>query len=109
MPDQTLLVYCSCPDQPTAETIAGALVERRLAACVNISGETTSLYRWEGRLERSTERLLLIKSSTRVYAALERAILSLHPYELPEIIAVPVEQGLQGYLQWIEQCLTTES
>lgn len=109
MSDQTLLIHCSCPDRETAETIAEALLERRLAACVSISATITSLYRWEGKLERSQEVLLLIKSGNRVYPALEQAIISLHPYELPEIIAVPVELGLPGYLHWVEQCLTTES
>ncbi|HEB96412.1 MAG TPA: divalent-cation tolerance protein CutA [Sedimenticola thiotaurini] len=109
MTDTILLVYCSCPDRETAEAIATALVERRLAACVNIGGDSTSVYRWEGRLERATETMLSIKSSSRVYPALERALVALHPYELPEIVAVPVQQGLPGYLQWVEQCLTPES
>jgi len=109
MPDQTLLIHCSCPDRETAELIAGALLEQRLAACVSISTDITSCFRWQGKLERSQEVLLLIKSGSRVYPALEQAILSLHPYELPEIIAVPVERGLPGYLHWVEQCLTTNS
>ena len=106
---QTLLVHCSCPDTGTAERIAKALLERRQAACVSIGPGLTSLYHWEGRLERSRETLLLIKSRSRAYDALEQTILSLHPYELPEIIAVPVERGLPGYLHWVDQCLTPNS
>ncbi len=109
MPDPILLVFCSCPDRETAERIATTLVERRLAACVNIGAESTSIYRWEGKLERASEQMLSIKSSAAAYPALEQAILALHPYELPEIVAVPVERGLPGYLHWIEQCLTSES
>ena len=67
------------------------------------------MYRWQGRQESAEEVLLLIKSTQQRYAALEKAILALHPYELPEIIAVPVEQGLHGYLDWVEQCTTIRS
>ena len=109
MPDPILLVFCSCPDRESAERIASALVQRRLAACVNIGGESASIYRWEGKLERASEHLLSIKTGAAAYPALEQAIVDLHPYELPEIVAVPVERGLPGYLHWIEQCLTSES
>ena len=106
MPTSTLLTLCTCPDRETAEQIANALVDQGLAACINLMPQITSIYKWEGKRERSDEILLLIKTSRERYSDLERAILSLHPYELPEIIAVPVERGLAGYLNWVEKCTT---
>ena len=106
MTANTLLIYCTCPDREQAERIANHLVDEGLAACVNITTPVTSTYLWQNRRETSEETLLLIKSGRRCYPALEQAIVSLHPYELPEIIAVPVEQGLPGYLQWVDQCTT---
>lgn len=106
MPADALMVFCTCPDRETALEIAGALVDRQLAACVNITSPVTSVYRWEGERETAQEVLLLIKSRAGCYGELERAILRAHPYELPEIIAVPVEKGLPGYLHWIDRCTT---
>ncbi len=97
-----LLVYCTCPDHDTALRIAQALVERQLAACVNLVPGLTSVYRWQGHTETASEVLLLIKTRQAVYPELEAALLALHPYELPEIIAVPIEAGLPAYLSWIE-------
>ena len=90
-------------------SLADELVEKGVAACVNIIPGVTSVYHWQGQRESSTETLLLIKTTQTQYPALESAIRSRHPYELPEIIAVPVEQGLDGYLNWVEQCTTTTS
>lgn len=104
MPVDKLLIYCTCPDRATADRIAGQLVERQLAACVSIITGATSLYMWQGKLEKTEECLLLIKSRRQRYAELEQTLLSLHPYELPEILAVPVEQGLPAYLHWIDEC-----
>ncbi|VAX06151.1 Periplasmic divalent cation tolerance protein CutA [hydrothermal vent metagenome] len=109
MPTPVLLTLCTCPDRETAEQIANALVTRGLAACVNLAPSVTSIYEWEGKLETAEEILLLIKTSKHRYTELEQTILSLHPYELPEIIAVPVEQGLSGYLNWVEKCTTSAS
>jgi periplasmic divalent cation tolerance protein len=109
MPTSILLTLCTLPDRETALNLAGKLVEQGLAACVNLSAPITSVYQWEGRLESADEVLLLIKTTRQQYPALETAIRTLHPYELPEIIAVPVEQGLQGYLDWVEQCTTKKS
>jgi periplasmic divalent cation tolerance protein len=108
MSADALMIYCTCPDRETALKIAGLLVDRRLAACVNITTPLTSVYRWEEKRETAEEVLLLIKSRVERYADLEQAILHAHPYELPEIIAVPVERGLPGYLHWIDQCTTTQ-
>lgn len=81
--------------------IAEALVVHKLAACVNIIPAVQSIYLWEGELENSPEHLLIIKSSRSCYPALEEALRELHPYELPEIIAVPLTAGLPDYLNWI--------
>ncbi len=104
MDAKTLIVLCSCPNQESAERIANHLVENRLAACVNISSPVKSVYRWQGAIETADEYMLFIKTTASSYDELELAILSVHPYELPEIVAVPVETGLQNYLGWIDQC-----
>ena len=84
-----------------AERIARSLVETRLAACVQIVGPIESIYRWKDRIETASEWLCLIKSREEVYGAIEQAIQSLHPYETPEIIAVPVAAGSRDYLDWL--------
>jgi len=98
---QTLLVLTNCPDEESANTIALALVEERLAACVNILPRVQSIYRWEGAVESATEIPLLIKATAANYSALETAIRDRHPYTVPEIIALPVERGLPAYLDWV--------
>lgn len=96
------IVLNTCPDAATARTIATALVERGVAACVNIVPSVESVYQWQGRIEHGSELLLIIKTRAECYAALEQAIQTLHPYELPEIIAVPLATGLPAYLGWID-------
>jgi len=98
-----LLIICSCPDQKVAEQIAHSLVDQQLAACVNITSPVTSIYRWEGETESSQENLLLIKTQANCYTPIEQAIQALHPYELPEIIAVPLERAEHQYLNWIDK------
>jgi periplasmic divalent cation tolerance protein len=98
---QTLLVLTNCPDQATADSIAQAVVGSRLAACVNILAPVRSLYRWQGAVESATEIPLLIKSTATAYPALEARIRELHPYEVPEIVALPITQGLPAYLNWV--------
>ncbi|MGV0951469.1 MAG: divalent-cation tolerance protein CutA [Azonexus sp.] len=97
----TLLVLTNCPDEESANAIALALVEERLAACVNILPRVQSVYRWQGAVESATEIPLFIKSTATNYPALEAAIRHRHPYQVPEIIALPVERGLPAYLDWI--------
>ena len=97
----TLLVLTNCPDEESANAIALALVEERLAACVNILPRVQSVYRWQGAVESATEIPLFIKSTATNYPALEAAIRNRHPYPVPEIIALPVERGLPAYLDWI--------
>lgn len=96
-----LLVLTNLPDRATAEALAAVLVEERLAACVNILQPCRSVYRWQGALETAEEVPLLIKTSEARYAALENAIRVRHPYETPEIIALPVVLCLPDYLTWV--------
>jgi periplasmic divalent cation tolerance protein len=97
----TLLVLTNLPDDASAHALATALVTERLAACVNVLAPCRSVYRWRGEVENATETPLLIKTTAERYAALEAAIRARHPYELPEIIAVPVAHGLPEYLDWV--------
>lgn len=98
---KTLLVMTNMPDQASAEILATALVEQRVAACVNVLPPAQSVYRWKGCVESASEVPLLIKTTAERYPILEEAILAGHPYELPEIVAVPVEYGLPAYLDWV--------
>ncbi|MEF3075102.1 divalent-cation tolerance protein CutA [Methylobacter sp. Wu1] len=100
-------MLCTCPDKDTAEKIARLLVMDQLAACVNILPGILSVYTWQGQVESAQEHLLLIKSRKDHYLSLEKAIRDNHPYEIPEIIAVPVEAGLPEYLNWIDSCLSS--
>jgi periplasmic divalent cation tolerance protein len=99
--DDVLLVLTNMPDREAAFKLAGALIEAKAAACVNVLGACTSVYRWHGQVEQADEIPLLIKTTAAQYGALEALIRRLHPYELPEIIAVPVAHGLPAYLQWV--------
>lgn len=101
--DETLLVLTNLPDRAAAVKLAQALVERRLAACVNVLAECTSIYRWKGAVENATEVPVLIKTRAALYGELEAAIGELHPYEVPEIIALPVVRGLPEYLEWVNE------
>lgn len=109
MPTPLLLMLSTLPDRETAAAIASTLVEQRLAACVSLLPQITSFYEWQGRLEQAQEILLLIKTTKQNYQAVEAALRENHPYELPEILAVPVEQGLPGYLDWVERCTDTDT
>ena len=97
----TLLVLTNLPERAAAERLAGLLVERRLAACVNILAPCRSVYRWQGAVRHDEEHPMLIKTTAERYPALEQALRAGHPYELPEILAVPIERGLPAYLQWV--------
>ncbi len=99
----TLLVLTNVPDQAIAERMARHIVAARLAACVNILAPCQSVYRWQGAIEAVAEIPLLIKSTEERYPALESAIKAMHPYDVPEIIAVPIAAGLQAYLGWIDE------
>ncbi len=98
---ETLTVITNCPDEETANAIALAIVEEKLAACVNILPRVQSIYRWQGSVEASAEIPLLIKTTADNSPALEARITTLHPYDVPEIIALPIARGLPAYLNWV--------
>jgi periplasmic divalent cation tolerance protein len=95
------IVLTTCPDAACAERIAKALVEEGLAACVNILPPMRSIYKWKGKIETANEQLLVIKSTLARFPAIRDRLRALHPYELPEIIAVPIADGLPEYLAWL--------
>jgi periplasmic divalent cation tolerance protein len=101
--NEVLLVLTNLPDRAAAERIADSLVTQGVAACVNVLAECASVYRWQGKVEHASEVTLLIKTSRAAYPQLESALRKLHPYELPEIIALPVSAGLPEYLNWVAQ------
>ncbi len=111
MPDSSgatgvCVILVTCPSRPVGERIGRALVESRLAACVNILPGVRSIYRWEGKIQRDPEVLLMIKTRRRRLAALQRTVKSLHPYTVPEIIALPVIAGSAAYLAWVKRSST---
>jgi periplasmic divalent cation tolerance protein len=96
------LVLTNLPDRESADRLARGVVEARVAACVNVLSPARSVYRWKGAVETAEEYPVLIKSTADRYPELEKTIRALHPYELPEILAVSVEAGLPAYLAWVE-------
>ena len=107
MPAEPRIGLCTVPDRDTATRIAEALVTEQLAACVNIIPAIQSIYRWEGAIEHDEELLLLIKTSDALWPLLQERILDMHPYELPEIISVRIQDGHSNYLNWIINNLKT--
>lgn len=99
---ETLIVITNCPDEATADRIARSVVEQRLAACVNRLAPVQSTYHWQGVIEEAVEVPLLIKTTRERYPELEAAIRSLHPYSVPEIVALPVIVGYAPYLRWVD-------
>jgi periplasmic divalent cation tolerance protein len=100
---------CTCPEGDAAERLARALVEEGLVACANRLPGVVSTFRWQGRVEEEHETLLLLKTTTARLAALQERISSLHPYELPEVVAVPVNGGLDAYLDWVRSSVAGAS
>lgn len=100
---QAILVLTTAADEQTARQLAEALLEARLAACINILPRMTSLYRWKGQMEEGTEHQLFIKTRAECYPAVEQKLRALHPYELPELIVTPITGGLSAYLNWIDE------
>lgn len=99
----TLVVLCTVPDQETAANIADELVGSEVAACVNIIPGLTSVYRWEGKICRDVELLLICKTTADKYPALEERIRKVHPYDTPEVIALPIVEGSEDYIQWLRR------
>jgi periplasmic divalent cation tolerance protein len=99
--DAAIVVLTSLPDQETARKLARTLLAGRLAACVNIGAPVESMYHWRGQIETAQEVPVAVKTRRELYARVEAAILAAHPYELPEVVAVPVTHGLPRYLDWI--------
>lgn len=98
----TIVVFVTCPTKRQAKRLAQALVKQRLAACVNLLPDVQSLFWWEGRVDQAREVLLLIKTTARRFEALRRTVCALHPYGVPEVIAVPIRQGHPPYLRWVQ-------
>ena len=103
------IILCNCPDESTAEQIARQLLNAQQAACINILPGVRSIYRWQGQLETAVEVTMLIKAPVALFDAISQTICRLHPYTVPEIIAVPVSQGFLSYLHWVnEECVPNE-
>ena len=98
---EAILIISNLPDKKSAMALAEALTDQRLAACVNILGACTSVYRWQGTVESTEEIPVLIKTQRQHFERVEQLIKLMHPYELPEVIMVPISGGLPAYLQWI--------
>ncbi|MBN2143336.1 MAG: divalent-cation tolerance protein CutA [Candidatus Aureabacteria bacterium] len=103
------VIFCTCPDQECAEKIAHALLRRKLVACVNIIPSVVSLYWWEGKIDRSSEVLLLMKTRSSLFDKIEKSVRSLHPYAVPEIVGLPITRGSQAYLKWINHSVQHEN
>ena len=99
-----LLVITTLPDSAAGEKLAKQLIDKGFAACVNISASISSIYRWDGKIESGREVVLTIKTTAARYAEVEQTIQRGHPYELPEVIAVPIAAGSDEYLAWIDAC-----
>lgn len=97
-----LLVFTTCPDEACAQRLARAMVEARLAACASVQAPARSFYHWQGAIEDASEVPLLLKTTAACYPALEAALRERHPYEVPEILAIPASAGLPAYLQWVQ-------
>jgi periplasmic divalent cation tolerance protein len=103
------LAFCTCPDREVAERLATMLVSERLAACVNIIPSVTSIYLWQEQLQHDTEWLLSIKTTAECCAQLSTRLQQEHPYDVPELIFIPIVDGLANYLQWVAACTQTHT
>lgn len=107
--EDVVVVLCTVPDADTGARIGRALVDERLAACVNVLPGLRSIYRWEGKVADDAEALCLIKTRPALYPALRDRIAALHPYQVPEILALPLADGNAAYLAWVLESTTTGS
>ncbi len=101
--DDYIQVFTTVEKKEDAEKMANVALEKRLAGCVQILGPIKSIYWWKGKIENADEYLCVIKSKKSLYAELEKAIKEIHPYETPEIIAMPIVAGYEGYLKWLDE------
>lgn len=97
------IVLCTCPDEDTARRLSAGLVEARLAACVNILPQVRSVFRWQGEVQDETEVLMVVKTTAMRLAGLESWLLEHHPYDVPEVLVLPVGGGSRAYLEWLEE------
>ena len=102
-----LVVLSTCPDATTAESLGGVLVEESLAACVNVVPGLRSIYRWNDTVQADAEALMIIKTTAARFAALRERLVALHPYEVPEVVALPVADGHHAYLEWVSNATRT--
>ena len=102
MVEEILLALSTFPDAQIARSISRQLVEQKLAACANIGGGVESIYHWQGKIEEGQETLVFFKTTRSRFEEFQRVLRSLHPYEVPEIVAVRIEEGLPAYLEWVE-------
>lgn len=105
MAAEYVLVLTTFPAEGDVDTLARTLVEERLAACVSVSPPMQSTYRWQGAVETAAERQLLIKTKAANVAALEKRLLELHPYDVPEFLVIPIETGSRAYLSWLSESI----
>lgn len=98
-----ILILCTCPDETSARQIAQQLLQDKHAACINLVPHLTSLYVWEGQQEEQQEVQMLIKTCRTLFKCVEAQIIELHPYEVPEIIAIPIEEGSTAYMHWLQE------
>lgn len=102
-PDEVRVCLCACPDLATARMLGRTLVDERLAACVQVLPGVESLYRWNGAVESAAEILLILKTTRARFDALQARLVALHPYEVPELVALPAVAGLPAYLHWVAE------
>ena len=100
-----IVVFITAPDEDTAADIAKALVGEKLAACANIVKNIRSIYKWQGKTEDKSEVLMIAKTSRDMFSALEKKVKSMHPYDVPEIISVPIDQGSEQYIEWLSNAV----
>ncbi len=108
MSDDVVMVFMTAADRAEARRLADMLVDRRLAACVQIMPEMESVYRWQGKIERQPEVLLIAKTVRGKFAELEAQVRSVHSYEIPEIVAVPLTAGSRSYVDWLSASVTKD-
>jgi periplasmic divalent cation tolerance protein len=107
--NSSIMILVTCPDVKTAKRIASSIIRKRLAACVNIITGVRSVYRWKGKVEETSEKLLLIKSRRRLLNKITQDVKQNHPYLVPEIVALPIMGGSREYLQWVAKETSLET